>query len=135
MLFNRLSKVFVFLLLLAIIVPACKKRSENRILGTWERINIRDPYSKTIEFWDFQNSTTLIVSFFNSTSGDTTSSRNLNYNLPRAKKMNYWYPSDPDQVSIFEIKDLKKSMMRFQQMDGAVVLETYEFIKYQGGPI
>ncbi|MBU0489437.1 MAG: hypothetical protein KKD31_15950 [Bacteroidetes bacterium] len=126
-----LKKILVILICIAIlpIFSNCKKRTENLLLGTWERVNIDDPFSKVYEYWHFIDSDELMIVSYDESFDSILRTDTLLYILPQRKEINIWYESQPESVRYFEIKKIQRKVLGLIENNGYVTSSSYEFIK------
>jgi len=108
---------------------ACKKQTENRLLGTWERVNIDNPFSSVFQYWYFVDAGMLTIHFYDQETDLIFRVDTFQYAVPSKSKINMWKEGSVDNVRHFEIKKIKRKVLAIIESQGLVTANTYEFTK------
>ena len=141
MISKYLKIIFVFVFIIPFL--SCKKITEDRLLGTWDRVFIEKPGGSTgnpnyFEHWVFRDSKTLQIIQIDRVTGDTTKTSSWEqgfktgtnyYRLTSRKKMKIWSPDNPEGTASFDIIKINGKILRMIVMDGKLDGWNYEFIK------
>ena len=111
---------FLFILFISsfiLISFSCKKVREDRIIGTWYRINLESPLSKSVEVWNFTEYNDVKIMIINNYPKDTVPQLPWRYAFDSWKKIRLYRLDGSAPVTSYEILKLNKDILTLKNYD------------------